>query len=79
MGSAEDRVGSPGSRHAWLRKEINGVDWLTATASTISVRRLRASLVMFGALAWSGFRRHATYRQATVAGAFTNVVFGFLR
>lgn len=33
----------------------------------------------FAALAWSGFRRHATYRQATVAGAFTNVVFGFLR
>ena len=36
-------------------------------------------MVVFGALAWSGFRRHATYRQATVAGAFTNVVFGFLR
>ncbi len=55
------------------------MDWLTATASTISVRRARASLVTFAALAWSGFRRHATYRQATLAGAFTNVVFGFLR
>jgi ABC-2 type transport system permease protein len=33
----------------------------------------------FGALAWSGFRRYATYRQATVAGTFTNIVFGFLR
>ncbi len=55
------------------------MDWLTATASTISVRRTRASLVTFGALTWSGFRRHATYRQATLAGAFTNVVFGFLR
>jgi ABC-2 type transport system permease protein len=28
---------------------------------------------------WSGFRRFATYRQATVAGSFTNIVFGFLR
>jgi ABC-2 type transport system permease protein len=30
-------------------------------------------------LARSGFRRYATYRQATVAGAVTNTVFGFLR
>jgi ABC-2 type transport system permease protein len=30
-------------------------------------------------LSWSGFRRYSTYRQATVAGAFTNIVFGFLR
>jgi ABC-2 type transport system permease protein len=62
-----------------LRKEINGVSRITATASTISVRHRRANLVTFGVLAWSGFRRHATYRQATAAGAFTNVVFGFLR
>jgi ABC-2 type transport system permease protein len=33
----------------------------------------------FGALAGSGFRRYATYRQATVAGAVTNTVFGFVR
>jgi ABC-2 type transport system permease protein len=31
------------------------------------------------ALAGAGFRRFATYRQATVAGAFANIVFGFLR
>jgi ABC-2 type transport system permease protein len=31
------------------------------------------------ALARAGFRRFATYRQATVAGAFANTVFGFLR
>lgn len=31
------------------------------------------------ALAGAGFRRHATYRQATFAGAFTNTVFGFMR
>ncbi|GLZ38713.1 ABC-2 family transporter protein [Actinokineospora sp. NBRC 105648] len=31
------------------------------------------------ALAAAGFRRYATYRQAALAGAFTNVVFGFMR
>lgn len=31
------------------------------------------------ALAAAGFRRYATYRQATVAAIFTNAVFGFLR
>ena len=56
------------------------MDWLTATVPASSVPdRFRAHVLTFGALAWSGFRRHATYRQATVAGAFTNVVFGFLR
>ena len=33
----------------------------------------------YGALAGAGFRRFSTYRQATVAGAFTNTVFGFMR
>lgn len=56
------------------------MDWITATVPANSLRqRLRADATTFGALAWSGFRRHATYRQATVAGTFTNVVFGFLR
>ena len=31
------------------------------------------------ALAAAGFRRYATYRQATVAAIFTNSIFGFLR
>jgi ABC-2 type transport system permease protein len=31
------------------------------------------------ALAGAEFRRYATYRQATFAGAFTNTVFGFVR
>lgn len=35
-----------------------------------------AAVRRFAALAAAGFRRHATYRQATVAGVFTNVVFG---
>ena len=47
---------------------------------TISLDRpFRASATTFGALVWSGFRRYATYRQATIAGSFTNIVFGFLR
>jgi ABC-2 type transport system permease protein len=33
----------------------------------------------FAALVRAGFRRWSTYRQATVAGLFTNIVFGFLR
>jgi ABC-2 type transport system permease protein len=33
----------------------------------------------FSALVSAGFRRYSTYRQATLAGAFTNIVFGFLR
>ncbi|GIF04512.1 ABC transporter permease [Actinoplanes siamensis] len=40
---------------------------------------LRGSITTFGALAGSGFRRYTTYRQATIAGTFTNVVFGYLR
>ncbi|MFI9200094.1 ABC transporter permease [Streptomyces sp. NPDC053048] len=33
---------------------------------------------LYAAVAVSGFRRHATYRVATVAGVFTNTVFGFI-
>jgi ABC-2 type transport system permease protein len=71
------------SRPAPLRglwKEINGVDGLDARVPQISPHRpFRDALATSGALAWSGFRRYATYRQATIAGAFTNTVFGFLR
>jgi ABC-2 type transport system permease protein len=38
-----------------------------------------AAAGMYLALVRAGFRRFSTYRQATAAGAFTNVVFGFLR
>jgi len=56
------------------------VDGIGASVLTISPDRpLRASAATFGALVWSGFRRYATYRQATIAGTFTNIVFGFLR
>ncbi len=39
----------------------------------------RAGIATLAALAGAGFRRFATYRQATVAAAVTNSVFGFLR
>jgi len=56
------------------------VDGLDARVLTISPSRpVRYAVTTFGALAWSGFRRYATYRQATIAGSFTNTVFGFLR
>nr|WP_296072816.1 ABC-2 family transporter protein [uncultured Actinoplanes sp.] len=56
------------------------MDGIGASVLTISPGRpWRASITTFGALVWSGFRRFATYRQATFAGAFTNIVFGFLR
>jgi viologen exporter family transport system permease protein len=60
--------------------EINGVDGIDASMLTISPDRpFRGSVATFGALVWSGFRRYATYRQATIAGSVTNIVFGFLR
>ncbi len=43
------------------------------------VQPLREWVTTFGALSWSGFRRYMSYRQATIAGSFTNIVFGFLR
>lgn len=38
-----------------------------------------ATIRMYAALTLAGFRRYATYRQATVASAVTNSVFGFVR
>jgi ABC-2 type transport system permease protein len=56
---------------------VTGID---ASVPTISIRGpFRASVATFGALVRSGFRRYATYRQATIAGSVTNIVFGFLR
>lgn len=56
---------------------MNGLD---ARVPGISPDRpFRGRVTTFGALSWSGFRRYATYRQATIAGSFTNTVFGFLR
>jgi viologen exporter family transport system permease protein len=56
------------------------VDGIDASVPTISPGHpFREAGTTFGALAWSGFRRFATYRQATIAGSVTNIVFGFLR
>jgi ABC-2 type transport system permease protein len=56
------------------------VDGLDARVPAISPRYpFRDTAATFGVLCWSGFRRYATYRQATIAGTFTNIVFGFLR
>ncbi|GAA2666962.1 ABC transporter permease [Actinoplanes palleronii] len=54
-----------------------GKDASVLTISTVGP--LRGSVTTFGALVGSGFRRYTTYRQATIAGTFTNIVFGYLR
>ena len=56
------------------------MDQRDARVPTISrIGPFRSWVTTFGALIGSGFRRYATYRQATIAGTFTNIVFGFLR
>lgn len=53
--------------------------WVNATAPPPAYQNIVPSFRTYVAIVVSGFRRYSTYRQATVAGAFTNVVFGFLR
>lgn len=53
--------------------------FVTATAAPPTERKLHQQITMFFAITASGFRRYATYRQAAVANAVTNTVFGFLR
>lgn len=52
---------------------------VTATAVHQTTIRLLGHVRIYGVLARSGFRRWASYRQATVAGAVTNTVFGLVR
>jgi len=52
---------------------------VTATADRSTIRNVTELLALIGAIAASGFRRFATYRQATVAAFSTNIMFGFLR
>lgn len=40
---------------------------------------MRAAAATWTALVGAGFRRYASYRQATAAGAFTNTVFGVIK
>ena len=51
----------------------------TLTAARRRIVRSPIPFQIFLALAKAGFRRYSTYRQATLAGIFTNSVFGFLR
>jgi ABC-2 type transport system permease protein len=62
-----------------LRKEGIDVGVDTATAVRHTVRTLLEQIRIYTTLVRSGFRRWSTYRQATVAGATTNTVFGFVR
>jgi ABC-2 type transport system permease protein len=74
-----DRLESPGCINRRLRKEGNGVGSDAATAARHTTRTLLEQIRIYATLVRSGFRRWATYRQATVAGAATNTVFGFVR
>jgi ABC-2 type transport system permease protein len=62
-----------------LLKEGIGVAFLTATAARRRSANFLPQVRILRALSGSGFRRFATYRQATVASAVTNTMFGFLR
>lgn len=53
--------------------------FLTATAARLPGRNFSEALGRFRALAAIGYRRYATYRQATLAALTTNTMFGFLR
>ncbi|WP_425426808.1 ABC transporter permease [Asanoa hainanensis] len=55
------------------------MDLVTATVPRQRSANVASNIRTFLALMGAGFRRYSTYRQATVAGAFTNTVFGFLR
>lgn len=53
--------------------------FLTATAARLPSRNFSEAMRRFRALATIGYRRYATYRQATFAALATNTMFGFLR
>jgi len=50
-----------------------------ATAGRLHDIRSLGQIRILAPLVRAGFRRYATYRQATIAASFTNSVFGFLR
>lgn len=53
--------------------------FLTATAARLPSGNFSEATGRIGALAAIGYRRYATYRQATIAALTTNTMFGFLR
>src|SRR5579872_3090261 len=52
---------------------------MSATAIPAAQHRVGGAIRFYWEVARRGFRRYATYRGATVAGVFTNTVFGFMR
>jgi ABC-2 type transport system permease protein len=62
-----------------LRMEGSGVGFITASAARPGEPHLIRHIRTFLSISRSGFHRHATYRQATVAAAATNSMFGFIR
>jgi ABC-2 type transport system permease protein len=62
-----------------VREEGTDVGFVTATADRVTIRNFAEVGSLIGAIAASGFRRFATYRQATFAALVTNIMFGFLR
>lgn len=52
---------------------------VTATVGPAPLPNVILRFRTFAAIVGSGFRRYSTYRQAAVAGAVTNTIFGFLR
>jgi ABC-2 type transport system permease protein len=55
------------------------VGLVNATAGSVNSGNIIPHFRTFAVISRSGFRRYSTYRQATVAGALTNTVFGFIR
>jgi len=54
------------------------VTYLTASGQSVQKWGDSSGRRVFVSLVRAGFRRYSTYRQATIAGLFTNTVFGFL-
>lgn len=53
--------------------------FVTATETTPPLTTIWSHVRICASLAAAGFRRYSTYRQATIAGAATNITFGLLR
>lgn len=53
--------------------------FVTATEAARAEATIWSHVRICASLAAAGFRRYSTYRQATIAGAATNVTFGLLR
>jgi ABC-2 type transport system permease protein len=59
--------------------EGSRVGFVTATEPALTQTAIWPHVRICASLAAAGFRRYSTYRQATIAGAATNITFGLLR